>query len=375
MRDNDGTSWIDRLISEMVSYQLYKKGKNPITEIDPSRRIRRGIWRDDGVDLHQAGLIDSTLPVENLGSLVSFEDIIVRKGILRRKEIHLLASSLNDIQSIRHFLSKDLTDEKGLQEEASGSDLLHPLMVTVNCSGMNEIIKSIKVERRPQGEHGDLSPEKVLKRTFRRSFSGFDGEDLLRVYDKKVEKERGLRTPSGMNIRDLKTLLEHLFSCSRSELEGILSGGSLEDFAGRGLKSITLEALFKDLSSDPSGGREKPEGFLKRLGRWSLEGPLGDRIVNDVVMELLPRLSSAPEGEAMRLEESLTALMDPRSTSILTTLVFSEKPEKRPHLIRLLGNTGDRAAEGTLKRLMEFSTMEEDKRASRDALRSMGFEI
>jgi hypothetical protein len=76
--------------------------------------------------------------------------------------------------------------------------------------------------------------------------------------------------------------------------------------------------------------------------------------------------------EAPSYEKALSSMMDPRSTSLLNEKVFSVDTEKRPFFISLLGKTKDKGAEEPLRRLMEFSTVDEDREAARAALVEMG---
>ena len=43
---------LDALLIDIVSYNMFKKGKEPLSNIDPRRRVKKGIWMDDGIDLN-----------------------------------------------------------------------------------------------------------------------------------------------------------------------------------------------------------------------------------------------------------------------------------------------------------------------------------
>ncbi len=360
------SSSLDMVIQEMMSFILYKRGKVPLGDIDPRKRIKKGIWKDDGLDLtlFLSGDIDPSV----YDNYLEMETMQVKRGLFRKKEVHRIATGLKGL---------DL-QKTGREEELRsvlGSRILHPMVFIVLGDQMDDVIDSIDVERRPQTFHADLSPENVLKRLGDHKEHDILSEDLVKLFKGKVSKDHSFVTDSGMRIRGLSSLFDHVFSCDALELGPSISNGDLSRFARDGLKSPTLEALFKDLSQDPAGGEESPDSFRKRFGRWTLESPLSDSVVNEIVPRLLSRLMSCSKGEALKLSDALSPLIDPRSTSLLTENIFSADPEFRPYLIMLLGTTGDRAAQETLKRLMEYSNVDGDRRSAKEALRSMGVEI
>lgn len=363
----------DRLLKELWSFLLYKEGRETIGDLDPRSRIKKGIWRDEGIDLTL--FYNREVPVEQLkafSTLFRIETEIVREGLLRRKREHVIASGVEDLDEAADGFLPGKWNKGQLQESFLSSDILHPFAVNRSLDPLDESIDRIKVERRPQTSSMDISPSSVLRNKGGPTPENGEDEDLRKLYSRKAKKKEGLRTPDGKEIRDLPSLVEFIFSSGDRELSAVLDEGSLYRFAEEGLKSQYLRALFTDLSTDPAGGPESPSGFRGRFGRWLLESPLGDEVTNSVVPKLLKRLSGSPGGEAVKMEEALKGLMDPRSTQELTSLVFSADPDHRSPLIRLLGYTRDRAAQETLKRLMEYSTLETDRESAKEALRALG---
>ena len=366
MTDIDHFSSIDIVIQEMISFLLYKRGKAPLGDIDPRKRIKKGVWKDEGLDLTLFLSGDADPSAYDI--YLEMETMEVKRGFFRKKGVHRVATGLKELDIIK----------TGTEEELSsvlGSRILHPMAFIALGDQMDDVVDSIDVERRPQTLHADLSPEKVLGRSGYKNEHDLRSEDLLKLFKRKISKDHSYVTDSGMRIRDLSSLFDHVFSCDDSDLGPSISNGDLSRFARDGLKSPTLEALFKDLSLDPTGGKESPGSFRKRFGRWTLESTLSDNVVNEIVPRLLSRLMSCSLGEARKLSDALSPLIDPRSTSILTEKIFSADPEFRPYLIMLLGMAGDRAAQETLKRLMEYSNVDDDRRSAKEALRSMGVEI
>jgi hypothetical protein len=363
----------DQLLKELWSFLLYKEGKETIGDLDPRSRIKKGIWKDEGIDLTL--YYNREVPKEQLkafSTLFKIEVEEVRRGLLRRKREHVMASGVRDLDRMAEKFLPEGWKRDQLQETFLSSDILHPFAVNRSFDPLDESIGRIKVERRPQKSSTDITPSSVLRKKGVHSLETGEDEDLRKLYSRKTEKKEGLRTPSGKKIRGLPSLVEFIFSSGDKELSALMEEGSLYTFAEEGLKSQYMKALFTDMSTDPSGGSESASGFRGRFGRWLLESPLGDEVADVIVPKLLERLSKSSGGEAIKLEDALRGLMDPRSTQELTSLVFSADPEHRSPLIRLLGHTRDRAAQETLKKLMEFSTMETDRESAREALRALG---
>jgi hypothetical protein len=366
---------MDWCLKEIWSYLLYKKGKEPLSDIDPRSRIKKGIWIEEGVDMTAYASLAGVKNIpEDLDIVMDLSTVTVREGFLRKKRDHFVASGLKDLSLSGGSFEKDGWSRDRIQSIFLRSDILHPFSLNRAFGCMDSAIASVKVERRPQRDALDLNPDRVLHRT-EVHLSGLNGgEDVKKLYGRKSDRKKGFRTPSGREIRDLPSLIEHVFSCSEEELLASMEKGSFQEFASEGLSSPLLESLFGDLMTDPSGTMERPDGFRIRFGRWILEGPFGDDVTDKIVPKLLGRLVNCPEGEASKIEDALKGLIDPRSTSNLTSLVFSAHYVIRPHIIRLLGLTRDRAALDTLRRLMEFSTVDTDKDSAREALASMGFD-
>lgn len=362
---------LDIYITEIWSYLLYKKGKKLIGDIDPPSRIRKGIWRDEGVDMTE--FIEHSNIKLDPGSISWLADsgkVTVRKGFLRRKKEHTTVSSIKPIGS---FLND--ADEDEIKERSgilASSNILFPFLMEHISSGMGTVIETISVERRPQIAPEDLSPDAMMKSRRKINHEIGPGENIKRLFHRSI-KGSPFRTPSGTLLKNLNEIFRYIMTCEDDELEDIIVSGSLIEFASKELSSNVFEGLFRDLSTDPSGDRETSSGFRIRLGRWGLESPVGDEIVDEIVPSVMNRLMSCSEGEAMKLEEYLHPLMDPRSTELVTRSIFEADQERRSHLIRLLGSTKDRSAMETLKRLRDYSNVEADRSSAVEALEALGF--
>jgi len=369
---------LDRILREFWSFRLYKKGKKPLFDINPHERIRKGIWTDSGVDLTRFGREEGIQAGSETLALLKTSRKMVREGFLRRKTEHMIVEDVADIKHIMGTLfgSPERPPEgTALLGELLSSSIFHPLIVYASCSPFHEIPGHLKPARRKQRPHADLSPGAMLSGERKGAEEEGAGEDLVRLYRRKVDSGTRPRTSSGRVMKDLRDVLRFIYTCRDADLETLISSGSLERFAGEGLKNPYLSAVLSDLSRDEEGNVETAPHFRKRLGRWLLTSSLGDTVVQDLVLHLLSRLRSCPEKEAARLERSASSIMDPRSTLKLEELIFASEPERRHHFIRLLGHTGDRAAERSLRRLMEFSTVKEDRSAAEEAMRLLGVEM
>ncbi len=370
---------LDILLAEFWSFDLYKRGKRPIGDMDPKERIRHGIWLDNGIDLtilqKRTSIDIEGIPLK---SLFNTEEMEAREGFFRKKVTHKLLTGIKDLKKILDLIdvsgAKSSPGGSKIKEVLLGSFILYPLFVFHGSGNLDDITSEMKVKRRKQIRTDDLDPDSFLKNKRKIIDRNMAGEDLLGLYRKRIDKEKRFRTPEGRRSSNLKAVLEFLFTARDEDLRTVISSGSLMKFASEGLSSNVLEALFRDLSEDVAGGMEEPENYRIRLGRWMMEGPLGDDISRDLIPLLVNRLETCPIGESGGLEKAISSLMDPRSTSILNERVFTVEPEKRPYFIRLLGMTGDRAAVEPLERLMEFSSIEEDRVSARTALRSLGIQ-
>ncbi len=352
MKEHAKDSYNDLIIREVQSFLLYKNGKEPLNGQDPGSRIRKGIWRDEGVDLTSFNRSIEVSPDPEVASIIlEMSKITVREGLLRRKKDHIVASGLKDLSLMKGFFKPEEFTKGGIQSFFLGSDILYPFALNRSFSPLDSSIEAIKVMRRPQRIPMDLDPTRILKRDEGHAVDRPQGEDILRIFKKTSDRKNSIHTPSGMIIGDLPGLIEHIFSCDEKELSGFIEKDSLAIFAIEGLGSQLLASLLRDLSSDPAGEMESPEGFRERFGRWIRESTLGDIVSDSIVPRLLKRLSHCSEGEAMKLEEALQGLIGPESTRELTSLVFSADPIKRPHIIRLLGRYKGQDGSGDIEEI------------------------
>ncbi len=373
MKENAMDPYNDLALREVQSFLLYKNGKEPLNGQDPGSRIRKGIWRDEGVDLTAFNRSNGYSQDPEVASVIlEMSKKTIREGVLRRKKDHIVASGLKDLSTMASSFEPEGFKIGDLQSFFLGSDILYPFALNRSFPPLDRSMGTIKVMRRHQRTPMDLDPTRILKRDEVHAVGRNQGEDILRIFKKTSDRKNAIHTPSGMIIGDLPGLIEHIFSCDEKDLSGFIEKDSLAIFAVEGLGSQLLASLLRDLSSGPGGEMESPGGFRERFGRWILESTLGEEVSDSIVPRLLKRLANCSEGEAMKLEEALQGLIGPGSTRELTSLVFSADPIKRPHIIRLLGRTRDRAAQETLKRLMDYSTLEADRTTAREALISMG---
>ena len=73
---------LDDLIGEVLSFRLYKKGKQPLGGLDPRDRIKKAIWTEDGVDLDLLKRSGPEMSKELIGSgIFSIKGMEVKEGI------------------------------------------------------------------------------------------------------------------------------------------------------------------------------------------------------------------------------------------------------------------------------------------------------
>ncbi|MCK5772518.1 MAG: hypothetical protein KAH57_01895 [Thermoplasmata archaeon] len=365
---------LDALLFDIVSYGLFQKGKEPLSNIDPRRRVKRGIWTDDGVDLNLlrregVDLDDSIVECR----LFQTESMMVKEGLFRRRKEHIILSGLSELGWVED-VDPDELQEKG---DAGGlawvlsSDLLYPLGISASFHSFDRVLEGLEIERAVQHDPPRTSQIQV-RNMLLGSGEGDNGEeDLSSLFSRKVKKADWIKGKSGGSIKDLGTLITAVYHMEEEDLQRSLEGGDLADFAGKALHSNLLEGEILNLSSDPDGGIERPDEFRKRFGRWLLEGEMAQILLSDIIKPRLGQLRSCSAAEGRRLGLLLKYLMDARSSPDLKGLLFDVPPRNRVTVIQLMASTGDVSVMDLLERLQELSSVEEDRDAAGDALREL----
>ncbi len=364
---------LDALLSDIISYRMFKKGKEPLSNIDPGKRVRKGIWMDGGVDLNLlrregVDLDDRTVECR----MFKTETAMVKGGLFRRRKKHVILSDLSDLEWVEGIDPVELL-EKG---EAGGlawilaSDLLYPLGLSSSFRTFEGVLEGLKIERAVQHDPSRISQVQV--RDMLLSGEGGNGEEKLSsLFTRKVKRSDWIKGKSGGTIKDLRTLITAVFDMKEEDLRILLEGEDLSYFCGKALNSNLLEGEILNLSSDQDGGIERPDDFRKRFGRWLLEGELAEIVISDIIKPRLGQLRTCSLAEGHRLEILLGYLMDERSSPDLKGLLFDVPPRNRASVIRLMASTGDGSIVDLLKSLQEFSSVEEDRLAAGDALREL----
>jgi hypothetical protein len=367
---------LDSLIIEMLSYDLYKRGKEPLAGIDPKERIKRSVWLDEGVDLDLLsgkGIV-LTDGIRDLG-IFKLDEIEVKEGLLRRRKRHGLMigpPSLGAIQDLIGSINKN--DRKTRISEILRSEILFPLVLTIPFGPIRAELSDLKVERRSQKEMPDISPRSAVRNLMeeRRVVQGED--DLRRSFERTVPERFIIRTKNGSRIGDIKSMISVIMGSRDEELSSLIASGRLLELARDGLRSPRLEGMISDLSKDATGSPEIPAMFKARLGRMMMTSEISGDIFEKVIVPLLERFRTCSEREASRLMKELEYLMDLRSSPLMKELVFDVPSGNRPYLISLMGETRDRNLKDTLERISDYSTLEPDRDAAGKALRSLGEE-
>lgn len=363
---------LDMMLIEMFSFQLYKKGKKPLEKIEPRTRIRKGIWNDDGVDideLQKAVKFNTDIP--SLMYLFKMSTTSVRKGILRKKTAHRICREMNDLEDVK-VLSEGFEAfqyHRGWQTEIVSSELLHPFLETRTAEKLRSIVADIEPSTTTPQELPDISPQAVFRYMKKERGLSSEGDDLSSLFDRKVKSEEWVKVSRTELIKDLASLIDLVLKGSEKDLKGLLESGAMVRFTRVGLKSPYLEGFW---SQDMLYNEDGIDSVRSRFGRFIMEGPLSERTYDELVLPRLEQFLTCSPKQASKLESELGHVMDTRSSKYLQEMVFKAPPKNRSPLIRLLGLTGDRNASSTLKKLMEFSAVDEDRKAAKKALKELG---
>lgn len=326
--------------------------------MDPASRIRRSIWRDEGVDIEAMtgkGIDDG----DPMNLVMEIGKANVRVGFLRRKKERMFIKGLADPERI---LEK-WTDLRGL---LLSSRLLSVPLILKEGRGLTDAIASMSIPPSAQSETFSLEP---VGRS-RPSASHGTAEEDLSIFDKRTARDRELVLRGGRRVNDLSSLIIAVMEMKDEELSELLLNGTLTGFARKGLGSPSLEAIFTELSTDRDAVDMK--GVRQRFGLWLMEGPLGARAVSEVVTPLLGRMEKCGSKEAYRIARMLDPLMDERSAQIILDMMFRAPPANRPPMIRLLSSTMSDIAVDPLTKLAEMSLVDSDRKEAKMALERMG---
>ncbi|MFW3146050.1 MAG: hypothetical protein ACMUIE_04485 [Thermoplasmatota archaeon] len=368
---------VDNVLIEMLSFIQYKKGKKPLEGIDPRERIRHSIWTDEGVDLNRLEEIKGIRIDEGLRShLLNVETKEIKKGLLRRKEQHLIASRIRGLKFIRDLVDGIVEgNPQGIgTTDVTLSRMLSPAAVHWVSIGLYDLPASLIIQRPTHQEVMDISPAAALVKLADQGSEGKEDHEYSKLFERKVPRDIWWRTPSGIEVKDLRSMIAALMESSDKDLSKMLESGNILEFASRGIGSIYLENALKEVSTKPDGGLELPGDFRLRFGRFLMEGHLSRSVYEEFISREMDRFMTCSQGSGKKLMMALSPLMDPRSSRKLQTLVFEVPSKNRTFVIQLMGLTGDRTVGETLKRLHEFSNIKKDRKAAEDALRTLGVE-
>jgi len=361
MKDNTP----DDALREFLSFRAYKEGKRPLKGIDPKDRVRKGAWREEGIDL-EALLGRDEVRMRIWSALLATEVKGIPTGIFRRKKDRTLAVGLRDLGDILRRSEED----PDLRRALLGSEILSPLVVLGSDPGLSEVADRISLAPRQQGDVAPLLPPDAARSASSRSAKGED--ELRSSFERKVPKGKELRAGSGPAMDSIGTLVRSVMEMDDDILDGLLRKGSLVSFARDALDSPALEAVLVEVSIGSDGGPEAPSKARERLGLWLMEGPLGEMCHHAIVLPFIDRLSRCRSSEAPRLERALSPLIDARSAPALADALFRSQPGSRPSVVRLLALTRSELAATCLKSLLEFSSLDTDRDEARRALASLG---
>jgi hypothetical protein len=370
---NEG-SHLDPLIKEMLSFQLYKRGKQPLEGVDPKDRIKRSIWRDDGIDLDLLIKEGFRLSREMEGSgILIHDEVMVKEGLFRKRRPHRIMKAILPLDDL---INKIRPGGKEMDPGQIGmlldSELLFPVLLFRSYQTIRESLTGISMARSVQKEVMDISPRSAVRMLLQTRKVQAGEDDLLKLFDRQVEEKYRIKTGSGSAISDLRSLISVVLSSSDGDIQELMESGRILDLARDGFRSPRLEGLFKDLSLDENGDPEKPGRFRIRLGRAMMESEAAGEVFSKIAVPLLERFRSCSKSEASRLRGFLGPLMGLRASPILSDLVFSVPSKNRPFIIDLMGETSDGNLVETLKRIEGFSSVDEDRKAAKNAIEKLG---
>jgi hypothetical protein len=368
---------IDILLMEFLSYQLYRRKKEPLEGIDAKKRLRDGSWKEEGVDidvLERKGRIPREVDIPKC--LFEVEQMRVRSGLLGFRSEHRVLKGLRPVSEIIGQAEREAVSAKKVPSDdlrnLMRSKLLFPLFLQAGATDRLSIFKGLTGDTAPQTYPGDISPEAALRRFVDVTKTDIPEDDALEAVFKPFKGPLKLQLGDRSDHRDLASALFSLFELSDEGLTAAIGSGELQRVSRDLLHSPYLEALFEDLAVGPDGTPEVPEVFRARLGRVLLESGEAERFHQRFVQPSLSRLLTCSKGESERLGSILPPLMDNRSTPVLLDLLFKVPQGNRPAVLGLIGATRDKSASEPLRRMLEYSNVDEDRRSAQKALERIG---
>ncbi|MEA3558983.1 MAG: hypothetical protein U9R75_06995 [Candidatus Thermoplasmatota archaeon] len=366
---------LDRVLLEMLSFKIYKKGKQPLLGIDPRIRIKKGIWTDNGIDLDRLTAVEG-IPTDmgSIPRILEIERITVRKGLFRKKEEHRLAVGIRDLSEIP-LISEGVRTEKRLKDgsgELLSSDVLYPFIQCRTSLRFRAGLGKIGAEHPFQTEMPDISPGAAFRSIDAGGSGSDDHDEILSLFDRKVPRDRWVKVSRTEVVKDLSTMIDFILRGSNDRLQKAFEEEWIVEFSRGGLRSPYIESFMIDLSTGPDGEREVPENMRSRFGRFLMDGPLSERVYDEMILPRLDHLMTCSPGEARKIEKELGPVMDRRTSKRLQEIVYQVPSRNRPAVIGMLGGAADRGSIDTLKKLLEYSTVKEDRSAAEDSLKNLG---
>jgi hypothetical protein len=367
-------SLLDPIIREMLSFHLYKKGKQPLEGVDPKNRIKRSIWRDDGIDLDLLSKEGFQLNpnLEGSGILV-YDEVLVKEGLFRKRRPHRIMKDLSPLEDMIDNIMAGVKDvDRGNLRMVHGSDLLFPVLLYRSFETIRSSLAEGPIKRNMQKEIMDISPRSAVRLLLQERKVHAGEDDLLKLFERQVEEKYRIKISSGSIISDLRSLISVVLGSTDKEIRELVEGGRMLDLARDGFRSPRLEGIFTELSSDENGKPETPERFRIRMGRAMMESEVAGEVFSKIAVPMLDRFRSCSRSEASRLRAFLGPLMGLRASPILSDLVFTVPSDNRPFIIDLMGETGDSNLVEVLKRIEGFSSVKADREASKFAIDKLG---
>jgi len=365
-------------VIEFLSFKLYSDGKEPLSGIDPRKRVSKRIWREEGVDLDllsRTGIVVDSMARDS--GILEIETKKIRTGLLRLKRDRKMLVGLSGLAEASERIIKpeassaDLTTARSLCR----SELVKPLMLSNSCLPLVQRLDSHSLSRSDQRDHIDISPDPARRSLLGSVKRSDQEEDISKLFKKKVGGDLEVVFRSGMRSVSLSTLISGIMEADDEELTELISNRKIIDFVSVGLKSPILEASIGDLIRTHDGSPEEGSNFRTRFGRYIMESPLAEQVSKDLIGTRIDRMMNCNGHEAGRIAEELTPYMDQRSVRPLLDILYKLPNENRSALITLMAATGSRDVVDPLKRLYEYSNLSDDRKSSKNALLMLGIRV
>ncbi len=368
---------IDRLLKEFLSYQLYMRKKEPLSGFDPAKKVREGIWKEEGVDLdvlERKGQVPKDLKLPSI--LFEVQRSRVKSGLLWFRTEHRVLKGLGPLSGLIVQADDEVISAKNGPSKELGevmrSDLLFPLFLHMAAMSDSKTVEKLVMGRAPQTHPGDISPEEALRRFIGASSAPVPEDEAMEALFTQFKGPQRPLIAGRTDHKDLASVLFSLFELDDQRLALTMTSGELQKVCREVLHNPYLEGLMEDLVMGTDGGYETPDRFRTRSGRVIMGSGAGDGFHQRFVGPVLARLRTCSVSESERLASVLPPLMDSRSTAALLDLLFKVPQGNRPALIRLIGATRDPSAVDPLRRVLDYSNVEGDRRFAQEALDQIG---